>query len=168
MPAEPLGAGRCRRLTHRSQASRDASLFCSSFQSRHFPTYESASTFPDDLLCRLYAIRVASSKIEDISGPAHHPDAVGESCVGTGFANGVTNLSTGIEFGLQRASAACALFEITEVDGRSMARTLEIRREHTLHGLTWARVAGLSTRPRPCQPRGSTTLGAARCSAQAL
>src|ERR1017187_4626502 len=54
VPAEPLGAGRCRRLAHRSQASRDASLFCSSFQSRHFPTYESASTFPDDLLCRLY------------------------------------------------------------------------------------------------------------------
>src|ERR1039457_6597475 len=142
VPAEPLGAGRCRRLTHRSQASRDASLFCSSFQSRHFPTYESASTFPDDLLCRLYAIRVASSKIEDISGPAHHPDAVGESCVGTGFANGVTNLSTGIEFGLQRASAALRTLRDHRggwsLDGAHVGDPAE----QTLHALTWARVAG--------------------------
>jgi hypothetical protein len=86
----------------------------------------------------------------------------------TGFANGVTNLNTESNSGCSERQQRYALFEIAEVAGRSMARTLEIRREQTLHALTWARVAGLSTRPRPCQPRGSTTLGAARCSAQAL
>src|ERR1017187_9355923 len=86
----------------------------------------------------------------------------------TGFANGVTNLNTGIEFGLQRASAALRTLRDRRggwsLDGAHVGDPAE----QTLHALTWARVAGLSTRSRPCQPRGSATLGGARRPAQAV